>query len=63
MIDLTTGTVTEGPAAVEAPQTPEEFAQQLNPDGSAFLLQKTLAAFAVVELQGLEVHHAATQGT
>lgn len=54
-MDLATGAVTEGPATVAGPDTPEEFAKQLNPSGSAFVLQKDLAAFCVVEIPSMKV--------
>lgn len=60
MMNLANGTIAEGPAAIAGPQTPEEFAKLLNPDGSAILLQKNLAAFSVVELPSLKVSKAAS---
>lgn len=59
-LDLATGAATEGPATLAGPQTAEEFAKLLNPDGSSLLLQTSLAAFSVVELPSLKVSQAAS---
>lgn len=58
-MDVLTGAVTEGPATVEGPKTPEEYTKLLNPDATAFLLQTNLAGFTVVELPSLKVNTAA----
>ena len=42
-------------AAPAGPQTPDEFAKQLSPDGSAVLLQLDCSAFTVLELPSFKV--------